>query len=1212
MIKKVWLLISLGLFFVVTPSYCLEYNGMSVPPETIKNLSPETIQNLPAGVLKQLPPDVVKSISKEKRTSRPADSTVPSADTVESVESAIDNSDINSLEELSLESLEKEPAEKEETDNKNEKKIRQDFTAQNVSVIEKQYRYGYSSLLTGNLQQFGYDVFRSAKAKPSSLAVPDKNYILGTGDNLLIRVWGTSVDVEYPAVVDREGVINVPKIGPIPVAGVKYGDVESVVKKEAEKYIQGININITLIELRSLEIYVVGEVKNPGLHMLPAFSTIFDGLLYAGGVKKTGTLRKIKLYRNDIEIQLFDLYDLLLKGNRKSDTTLNNKDVIFVGEIGKTAAVAGAVNNEAIFEISGTKSIKELVTLAGGVLPQAFGDRIYLRRFDKNRAFVVQDINMEKTPDAWNRIKVGNGDLLELDFMGSSLPYVVRLSGNVWKPDIFNYRAGMTISDVLTTPDLLMPDSLTTFALIFRYDRKTTRTSPMRFPLSKVFSGEYDAPLQPYDKIIILSREKIGIKENITLDGAVWKPGGYKFEPGLKLKDALALAGGVKREARTDKIEVTRQIKTDEKFETEYIKLDLKKDKNFTLQPDDAIFIPLLKDYVVRLEGHIWNPKVFKYHAGMTLSEILISKDLPRPEDLLKPGTLMDFGLIYRYDGKTTRTKAVRFPLADVFNGSYDAAVQPFDKIVVLSREKIGIKENFTLEGAVWKPGEYKFEPGLRLKDALALAGGVKREARTDKIEVTRQIKTDEKFETEYIKLDLKKDKNFTLQPDDAIFIPLLKDYVVRLEGHIWNPKVFKYHAGMTLSEILISKDLPKPEDLLKPGTLMDFGLIYRYDGKTTRTKAVRFPLADVFNGSYDAAVQPFDKIMVLSREEIGITENIHIAGAVWNGGQYNYQPGLRLKDALALAGGLKFGAGTERIEIARQTIKDSRIETDYVMLDLEKDGGFLLQPNDSIMVPRIKDASLVKKITLTGEVRYPGTYTIKENETVSDLISRAGGFTEDAYFYGAKYTSEKAREIQQNSINKMIEKLQLSYMQTSAGMTQTATSAEDAQSAEIAGAVVRGLLDKLRSIRAEGRVAIKIADIASFKGSLYDFKLQDGDTLGIPQKPAFVSVVGSVYSPGSFLYEPNKRLNFYLGKSGGAAKTADKKYIYLLKANGEIISMAQKHGFFKNFGNTVLMPGDTIVVPENLERVPYLKIVKDVSDIVFKIATTAGIAFAI
>ena len=496
MIKKIWILIFLGLFFVVTSSYCLEYKGMSVAPETIKNLSPETIRTLPPDILKQLPADVVNRISKGQKPGGPADAAAPVAVQGETAESMLDNSDINSLEGLTMEPVPEQTPETEgsETAPEDEKLVRQNAVAQTASIIETQYRYGYSSLLAGDLQQFGYDIFRSAKAKPSSLAVPDKNYILGTGDNLLIRVWGTSVDVEYPAVVDREGVINVPKLGPIPVAGVKYGEVESVVKKEAEKYIQGININITLIKLRSLEVYVVGDVKNPGLHMLPAFSTIFDGLLYAGGVKKTGTLRKIKLYRNEKEIALFDLYDLLLKGNRKSDATLHNKDVIFVGEIGKTAAVAGAVNNPAIFEITGQKSIKELVNLAGGALPQAFGDRIYVRRFDKNKAFVVQDINIEKTPDAWNQVKVRNGDLLELDFMGSTLPFVVRLSGNVWKPDLFNYQTGMKISDVLTTPDLLMPDSLTEFALIFRYDRKTTRTRPMRFPLSKVFSGEYDAP----------------------------------------------------------------------------------------------------------------------------------------------------------------------------------------------------------------------------------------------------------------------------------------------------------------------------------------------------------------------------------------------------------------------------------------------------------------------------------------------------------------------------------------------------------------------------------------------------------------------------------------------------------------------------------------------------------------------------------------------
>ena len=352
-----------------------------------------------------------------------------------------------------------------------------------ISVIERQYRHGYSSALSYELEQFGYDIFKSATLKPSSLAVPDNSYILGTGDNLLIRVWGTSVDVEYPAIVDREGIINVPKIGPIPIAGVKYGDVERVIKKEAEKYIQGVNISITLIKLKSLEVYVVGDVASPGLHLLPAFSTIFDGLIYAGGVQKTGSLRGIKLYREDKEIQSFDIYDLLLKGNRKSDTTLHSKDVIFVPQIGKTAAVTGAVNNQAIFEIIGQNSIKNLVAMAGNILPQAFGDRIYLRRFDKNNEFVVQDINIDGNPGDWNKIIVRNGDLLELKFMESTLPYVVRLEGNVWKPDVFNYKPGMTLSQILTTPDLLLPDTLTEFAMIFRYDKKTTRTTPLRFSL---------------------------------------------------------------------------------------------------------------------------------------------------------------------------------------------------------------------------------------------------------------------------------------------------------------------------------------------------------------------------------------------------------------------------------------------------------------------------------------------------------------------------------------------------------------------------------------------------------------------------------------------------------------------------------------------------------------------------------------------------------
>lgn len=810
MIKRVWFFIFIGLFFMTASSYGLDYQGYSIPPEIIKNLPQDARDNLPADI-------------DTARNNLPTKIDTGREDTTTQVD----------------ESFETE---------KDEKDIQK---AIKPSIVEAQYRNGYSSLLGKKLTQFGYDIFNSAKLKSSSLAIPDSSYVLGTGDELLIRVWGTGVDAEYPTTINREGTINVPKIGVIQLSGVKYGDIDSIIKREAEKYIQGINISVVLVKLKSLEVYIVGAVNNPGLHMVPSFSTIFDGLIVAGGIQKSGTLRKIKLFRGKEQIETFDLYDLLLNGNRESDRILQNKDVLFVPGIGKTAAVAGATNHEGIFELGKKNSVKDLVEMSGGLLPQAFGSRIYLRRFNKNKEFVVQDID-SNTPEEWRKIYVQNGDMIELQFSNVLVPSVVYLEGNVWTPDIFQYKPGMTLSQVL----------------------------------------------------------------------------------------------------------VARKI--------------------------------------------------------------------------LKPGALMDFGLIYRYDTKTTRTRPVRFPLSKVFNKTYDTELQPLDRIVVLSRDAIGIEETF------------------------------------------------------------------------------------------------------------------------------------------------------------------------------------QIRGAVWNTGQYKYQPGLRLEDALALAGGLKFGAGTTRVEVARQKIKDNLIETEYVLLDLAKDGGFVLEPNDSILIPTIKDASLVRKITLTGEVKYPGTYTLRENEKVSDLISRAGGFTDNAYFYGAKYTSESARKIQQQGVDKMIEKLELSQIQSSSELAQTATSLEDAKSAEASNAAIQGLLEKLRSLRAEGRVAIKLADLASFKNTMYDFSLQDGDALYIPEKPAFVSVVGSVYSPGSFLYEPDRTLDFYLEKSGGTAKTADKKHVYLYKANGEIVSISQKQGFFKKFGDTILMPGDSIVVPENLDRIPYLKFIGQISDIIFKIATTAGIAFAI
>ncbi len=720
------------------------------------------------------------------------------------------------------------------------------------SKIETRYRAGYASTLAHKLNQFGYDLFDSIDPKISRLAVPDDTYILGPGDKLRIRIWGSEIDAEFAGAISREGTINVPKIGIVQLSGTKLGAVENIIRKEAEKYIQGININITLQELRSVEVYIVGSVYKPGLHLVPAFSTIIDGLLAGGGVKKSGSLRYIELFREEKLFKRFDLYDLLLKGSRKFDVLLEDRDVLFIPRLGKTAAIAGAVRQEAIFELKNEKSIQDLIDLAGGILPQGLAGRLYLRRFKNNRVFLIKDIDTQKNEKQWQSEAIQAGDLLELKFVPAEWPQVVKLEGHIWRPDLFQYRPGLKLSDILTSRELLQPGAMMDFGYLFRFDPKTTRTTVKQFPLEKVFSGEYDAALNSHDRIEILSREDLGIKEDLIITGAVWKPGSYDHRPHLTLQDLIALSGGV------------------------------------------------------------------------------------------------------------------------------------------------------------------------------------------------------------------------------------------------------------------------------------------------------------------------------------------------------------------------KFGADLNKIELSRKEIKDKKVVINYFKLNLTENSEFELEPYDYILIPQIKDSLRYKTVKISGEVRYPGEYSIREEERLSDLIERSGGFTDAAYYYGAKYTSLPAKAIQQKSIETLIRKMEFQSQRAISEQAQTAVSKEAIESAGVAQEAVQGMLKQLKSIEAEGRVAIKLAEIESFRGSSYDFKLEPGDSLFIPKRPNFIAVVGSVFSPSAYLYEPNMTLDYYLSKSGGPTKSADDDHIYLLKANGEVISKDQMSGMFSRFGKVELMPGDTIVVPENLERVPYLRLVKDITDIIFKIAVTAGVALAL
>ena len=211
-----------------------------------------------------------------------------------------------------------------------------------------------------------------------------------------------------------------------------------------------------------------------------------------------------------------------------------------------------------------------------------------------------------------------------------------------------------------------------------------------------------------------------------------------------------------------------------------------------------------------------------------------------------------------------------------------------------------------------------------------------------------------------------------------------------------------------------------------------------------------------------------------------------------------------------------------------------------------------------------------------------------------------------------AYFISKRAQEIQQASINRMIDDLEIRVQNVLAEQAQLMAASEDEKLITGQQSALQSLVARLRQVKATGRMSITLGPLESLKNTEYDFELSEGDSLHIPQRPNFVSVVGSVYSPNSFMYEYTLKLKEYLQKAGGPTKSADKDSIYLVKANGEILASATTKGMFSSFYDMNLMPGDTIVVPEDLNRVPALAYIRDISDIVFKIATTAGIIWAI
>ena len=312
-----------------------------------------------------------------------------------------------------------------------------------------------SKSLGKTLPMYGYNLFNEA---PDTFAPVENipvtpDYLIGPGDEIVIKGWG-QIDINVRAVVNRDGEINLPKVGTINVAGIRYQELQGYLKNAIGRVFRNFNLDVTLGKLRSVQVFVVGQARQPGVYTVSSLSTLVNTLFASGGPSTKGSLRHIQVKRSGEIVTELDMYDLLLKGDKTKDVSLLPGDVIYIPPVGQLVAISGSVNSPAIYELKDDKTtLADLLNLAGGLTSVAEGDKVRVERIADRDMRKVEEFPLNQA--GLERV-LKDGDLVQVDSIRGRFDNAVTLRGNVASPGRYPWKDGMRVSDLIQNKDFLI------------------------------------------------------------------------------------------------------------------------------------------------------------------------------------------------------------------------------------------------------------------------------------------------------------------------------------------------------------------------------------------------------------------------------------------------------------------------------------------------------------------------------------------------------------------------------------------------------------------------------------------------------------------------------------------------------------------------------------------------------------------------------------
>jgi len=539
------------------------------------------------------------------------------------------------------------------------------------------------------------------------------------------------------------------------------------------------------------------------------------------------------------------------------------------------------------------------------------------------------------------------------------------------------------------------------------------------------------------------------------------------------------------------------------------------------------------------------------------------------------------------------------------------------------------------IAGMVKRPAIYEMKEKQTLEEIIEFAGGILPTGHLQNVIIER-VAGHRRRVIESFNLDPsyeKTDVNLKTVIEDGDLIKIFPIYtkmekVVYLEGNVKYPRKYELKEGMRVKDIIPSFDYLLPESYLPQAEIV------RLVPPDLHPEIRIFNLGAMLEGdeTQNLLLSDQDRIVIYNAWEKTNLPEVSINGALRNPGIYRLYDGMTIKDLIFKAGNPTESAYLENGELTR--LVPSSSGTDIVKISFSPQKAIAGNPEDNLIlhsndqvhireIPRYADA-LEKKVFLEGELNFPGEYSFADGERLSSVIERAGSFTNEAYLYGAVFLRESVKRIQTERKNEYIDRLEQDIFTLGAFAADTAVDSSRANISLQALSGKKEMLEKLRMAESTGRMALDISDIMLMPSGDNDIELRPGDRLIIGKRPDSVFIIGEVYNPNAMVYTKYKDVGYYLNLVGGMTDNADKKQIYIVRADGTVVSKKQsklglfnwnseKHRWgFGSFKSLNLLPGDTVIVPKKVAKASWLTLFKDTTSVIYEIAVSAGVLKAL